>query len=290
MAFELVGLPAPDVLETLDYDTTLGEIVAQFRGRYPQYSSIVEGDPGYSILQAIAWQETMTRKRINDAARALLVTHALGADLDNLGALLAVTRQVVTAADPDADPPVDEVLETDARFRDRIINTLESIVPGSQAWYRNHALEADSGIHEAVILKTDPGEVTVYLQGISPDTVPSAALQATVLAYLENDARRFICDTVLVEPVGTVDYTITATITVREGFIASEVLAKVEAAVASFVTAREVIGQDIPISAFYDAMVVEEVAAVALTSPSADVTVADTQVPVLDGTANITTA
>ena len=290
MAFELVGLPAPDVLETLDYDITLGEIVAQFRGRYPQYSSIVEGDPGYSVLQAIAWQETMTRKRINDAARALLVTHAVGADLDNLGALLAVTRQVVTAADPDADPPVEEVLETDARFRDRIINTLESIVPGSQAWYRNHALEADAGVHEAVILKTDPGEVTVYLQGISPDTVPSSGLQATVLAYLENDARRFICDTVLVEPVGTVDYTITATITVREGFIASEVLAKVQAAVAAFVTAREVIGQDIPISAFYDAMVVEEVAAVALTSPSADVTVADTEVPVLDGTAGITVA
>ena len=290
MAFELVGLPAPDVLETLDYDITLGEIVAQFRGRYPQYSSIVEGDPGYSVLQAIAWQETMTRKRINDAARALLVTHAVGADLDNLGALLAVTRQVVTAADPDADPPVDEVLETDARFRDRIINTLESIVPGSQAWYRNHALEADAGVHEAVILKTDPGEVTVYLQGISPDTVPSSGLQTTVQNYLNTDARRFICDTVLVEPVGTVDYTITATITVREGFIASEVLAKVQAAVAAFVVEREVIGQDIPISAFYDAMVVEEVAAVALTSPSADVTVADTQVPVLDGTANITTA
>ena len=290
MAFELVGLPAPDVLETLDYDMTLAAIVAQFRGRYPQYSSIVEGDPGYSVLQAIAWQETMTRKRINDAARALLVTHALGADLDNLGALLAVTRQVVTAADPDADPPVAEVLETDLRFRDRIINTLESIVPGSQAWYRNHALEADAGVHEAVILKTDPGEVTVYLQGISPDTVPSSGLQATVLAYLENDARRFICDTVLVEPVGTADYTITATITVREGFIASEVLAKVQAAAAAFVTEREVIGQDIPISAFYDAMVVEEVAAVALTSPSADVTVADTEVPVLDGTAGITVA
>ena len=290
MAFELVGLPAPDVLETLDYDITLGEIVAQFRGRYPQYSSIVEGDPGYSVLQAIAWQETMTRKRINDAARALLVTHALGADLDNLGALLAVTRQVVTAADPDADPPVEEVLETDLRFRDRIINTLESIVPGSQAWYRNHALEADAGVHETVILKTDPGEVTVYLQGISPDTVPSSGLQTTVQNYLNTDARRFICDTVLVEPVGTVDYTITATITVREGFIASEVLAKVQAAVAAFVVEREVIGQDIPISAIYNAMTVEEVSKVTLTSPSADVTVADTQVPVLDGTANITTA
>ena len=62
MAFTLVGLPAPDILETLDYDTVFGQILAQFRSRFPQYTSIVEGDPGYSILEAIAWQETHDAK------------------------------------------------------------------------------------------------------------------------------------------------------------------------------------------------------------------------------------
>ena len=290
MAFELVGLPAPDVLETLDYDTTLAAIVAQFRSRYPQYTSIVEGDPGYSILQAIAWQETMTRKRINDAARAVLVTHAVGADLDNIGALFAVTRQVVIAADPDADPPVEEVLETDTRLRDRIINTLEAIVPGSQAWYRNYALEADARVHEALILQTDPGEVTVYVQGIRPNTVPTSAILTAVDDYLNRDAHRFICDTVEVEAVGTVSYTVTATVTVRDGFVASEVLTKVKNAFDDFVEVREVVGKGIPLSAFYDAMVVEEVEAINLTAPSADVTVTSTQVPVLSGTAAITVA
>ena len=290
MAFELVGLPAPDVLETLDYDTVFGQVLAQFRTRYPQYSSIIEGDPGYSVLQAMAWQETMTRKRINDAARALLVTHATGADLDNLGALFAVTRQIVTAADPDADPPIAEVLETDVRLRDRIINTLEAIVPGSQAWYRNYALEADSRVHEAIILKTDPGEVTVYVQGIRPDTVPTAAILTAVREYLNEDERRFICDTVIVAAVGTVSYTVTATVEVKEGFVASEVLAKVKARFTEFVEAREVVGKSIPLSAIYDAMVVEEVEAINLTAPSADVTVTNIQVPVLQGTAGITIA
>lgn len=288
MAFELVGLPAPDILETLDYDTVFGQILAQFRSRYPDYTSIVEGDPGYSILEAIAWQETMTRKRINDAARALLVTHAVGADLDNIGALFAVTRQIVTPADPEADPPIEEVLETDARLRDRIINTLEAIVPGSYAWYRNYALEADSRVHEALVLRTNPGEVTVYVQGIRPDTVPTNEILTAVRTYLNEDARRFICDTVIVAAVGTVNYTVTATVQVRGGFVPADVLAKVQERFAAFAVDREVVGKPIPLSAIYDALVVNEVEAIHLTSPTADVTVTNIQVPLLQGTANIT--
>ena len=289
MAFELVGLPPPDVLETLDYDSVFGEILAQFRSRYPQYTSIVEGDPGYSVLEAIAWQEVMTRKRINDAARALLITHAVGADLDNLGALFAVTRQIVTPSAPDADPPIEEVLETDERLRDRIINTLESIVPGSYAWYRNYALESDSRVHEALVLKTDPGEVTIYVQGIRPNTVPTAEILTAVRAYVNNDARRFICDTVLVSAVGTVNYTVTATVAVKGGFVPADVLAKVQDQFANFAIEREVAGKGIPLSAIYDALVVDEAEAINLTSPTADVTVSNIQVPIL-ATAGITLA
>lgn len=288
MAFELVGLPAPDILETLDYDTVFGQILAQFRTRYPQYTSIVEGDPGYAILQAIAWQEVMTRKRINDACRALLVTHAVGGDLDNLGALFAVTRQIVTPADPEADPPVAEVLETDERLRDRIINTLEAIVPGSYAWYRNYALEADARVYEALIVRTNPGEVTVYVQGIRPNTVPTSEILTAVRTYLQNDARRFICDTVIVAAVSTVQYTVTATVEVKESFVASDVLAKVQQKFATFAAAREVVGKPIPLSAIYEALVVDEVEAINLTSPTADVTVTNIQVPILAATAGIT--
>ena len=119
-------------------------------------------------------------------------------------------------------------------------------------------LEASAAVKEAVILKTDPGEVTVYLQGIDPP-VPSAAIQTAVETYLDDDARRFICDTVLVEPVGTVSYSITATIGVHDGYVPSEVLTKVKAAVTAFGDAREIIGQDIPLSAIYAEMSVDEV-------------------------------
>ena len=136
--------------------------------------------------------------------RAALFGNACGRcwNLDNLGALFSVTRQIVTPADPEADPPIEEVLETDERLRDRIINTLEAIVPGSYAWYRNYALEADSRVHEALIVRTNPGEVTVYVQGIRPNTVPTTEILTAVRGYLNEDARRFICDTVLVAAVG----------------------------------------------------------------------------------------
>ena len=158
------------------------------------------------------------------------------------------------------------MLETDERLRDRIINTLEAIVPGSYAWYRNYALEADSRVHEALIVRTNPGEVTVYVQGIRPNTVPTTEILTAVRGYLNEDARRFICDTVLVAAVGVVNYTVTATVQVHTGFVPSEVLAKVQSKFAAFAIEREVVGQPIPLSAIYDALVVEEVAAINLSA------------------------
>ena len=88
----------------------------------------------------------MTRKRINDAARAVLATHAVGADLDNLAALPRCNPSSCDGGRPERGPSgIEEVLETDTRLRDRLLNTLESVVPGSQAWYRTYALRGERG-------------------------------------------------------------------------------------------------------------------------------------------------
>ena len=69
--------------------------------------------------------------------------------------------------------------------------------------------------------------------------------------------------------------------------------AKVVAALTESVTAwaaeHEVIGEDIPLSAFYAALSVKGVSSVTLTSPTATVTTTETEVPVAD-TVTITVA
>ena len=123
MAFDLTALPPPDVIETLDYDAILTEILTWFRSMSPLYTNTVQGDPAYTVLQAMAYRDVMTRKRINDAARAVLVTHAIGADLDNLATFYGLRREG----------------RSDAMLRAEMLNYLETIVPGSPAWYRKYA-------------------------------------------------------------------------------------------------------------------------------------------------------
>ena len=280
MAFELTALPAPNVLAVLDYDSILSGIQTQFRGLNSDYTSIVEGDPGYTVLQAMAWESIRIEKRINDAARAVLVTHAIGADLDNLAALFGIVRQVVTAADPDADPPVEEVLETDDRLRDRVLNALEAIAPGSRQWYRGYALEASSSVQNAVARRTSPGEVTVYVQSVSANAIPNTALLTTVTDYLNEDERRFICDTLNVVAISVESYTLTAEITVVQGLDSDTVLADIQAKANAFVTERKIIGQAIPLSHFYAALLTDAISEITLTSPTANIEPTETEVPV----------
>ena len=280
MAFGLTALPAPNVLEILNYDTILASLVSQFRGLNKDYTSIVEGDPAYTILQAIAWQEIMTRQRINDAARAVLVTHAVGADLDNLGELFAVHRQVITPADLTADPPVEEVLEGDVRYRDRILNALESIAPGSRAWYRGYTLEASSLVKDAVALKTNPGEITVYVQADNVTAVPDGTLLTTVRNYLNDDERKFLCDTVNVVAISVESYTLTATIKPVLGLDRNLVLADIRSRANEFVKERKIIGQPIPLSHIYAALITDAISEITLTSPTANIEPTETEVPV----------
>ena len=124
MALNLSQLPPPTVIQDVDYDALLQFITDDFTKRQPEYLEIIESDPAYTIQEAMAYIADFILERVNNAARAVLVTHATGADLDNLGALLTLLR------DPN---------ESDDVFRVRVANRLETIVPGSLEWYRNYA-------------------------------------------------------------------------------------------------------------------------------------------------------
>ena len=126
MATDFTALPAPKVLETVDYDDILTRIVDNFQERDPDYLNVIESDPAYTIMEAMSYIVDFVLERVNAAAIALLVTHATGSDLEHLGALFSVTRRTG---------------EDDDDLRVRIIERLETIVPGSTAWYKEYALE-----------------------------------------------------------------------------------------------------------------------------------------------------
>ena len=88
-AFTVVNLsqlPAPNVVESLDFETILAEMIADLQGRDPTFTALVESDPAYKILEVCAYRELLMRQRVNESAKAIMLAYATGADLDQLGA------------------------------------------------------------------------------------------------------------------------------------------------------------------------------------------------------------
>ena len=89
---DLSQLPPPDVVEALDFEKVYEEIRAAFASFYPEHDLLLESDPAIKLLELAAYREIQIRARINDAARAVMLAYATGADLDNLAAIFDTKR------------------------------------------------------------------------------------------------------------------------------------------------------------------------------------------------------
>ena len=122
---DVTKLPAPQVVETLDFDTILAErldaLVANMRDHDPYYERPRITDPIYQNQSVDAFRELLVRGRINDAARQVMVAFATGANLEQLALFYRVERAVVEPGDPDATPPRPKVYETDASLLRRVL-------------------------------------------------------------------------------------------------------------------------------------------------------------------------
>ena len=112
-AIDLSQLPAPDVVETLDFENILAAMLEDLQGRDPVFNALVESDPVYKVLEVAAYRETLIRQRVNDAARAVMLAYAAGPDLDHIGARFNVKRKLLSPGDPTANPPIEPVWEND---------------------------------------------------------------------------------------------------------------------------------------------------------------------------------
>lgn len=240
---DLSKLPAPNVIEALDYETVLTDRKAKLLALVPaelqsqvDYVLGLETEPLTITLQENAYRELVLRNRINDAAKAVLLAYAVNEDLDQIGARHNVERLIVVPADPTAIPPVDAVMENDDRFRQRIQMAYDGLtIAGTYGAYAFHALSASGRVYDVKVEAPvdEPLVVRVNLVDTNNEGVADVTLCSLVESYLSAEARRPLCDIVQAHPVRIINYSYSATLYCGSGASINAVKAAAEAACAT---------------------------------------------------------
>jgi len=288
---DLSQLPAPDVVEALDYETLLAERKATLISLYPpeQQAAItrtlaLESEPLVKLLQENAYRELILRQRINEAAKANMVAWATGSDLDQLGANNGVTRLTLRAADNSTIPPTAAVMESDDNFRMRIAAAFEGLsVAGPSGAYEYHAKSADGRVADVSATSPAPAEVVITVLSREGDGTAPADLLTIVANALNDEDVRPVADRVRVQAAAIVDYRVDATLYLYPGPEAEPVRAAAEAKLIAFINAQSRLGRDIRQSALYAALHVEGVQRVELAQPTEDVVLDKTQAAYCSG-------
>ncbi len=275
-AVDLSRLPAPAIVELLDYETIFSAYIADLQERLPIFDANVESDPVVKLLQVAAYRELMLRQQFNDRAQQLLVAYATGSNLDHLAALLSVERLVVDPGNPgDGIAPV---MEDDGSLRRRIVLAPESwSVAGPELAYVFHARSADGRVADASATSPLPGEVLITILSTEGDGTPSPEVIAAVEAIVNGRPVRPLGDAVTVQAAELVEFEVAAIVHTFSGPDHDLVLSAAEASLQAFLADSRRLGRDIPISSLHAALTVPGVQKVVMVSPPADVVCGATQ-------------
>ncbi|MEQ9942385.1 baseplate assembly protein [Pectobacterium aroidearum] len=288
---DLSQLPAPAVVEELDYEAIYTERKAMLLSLYPEdqraavaRTLTLESDPLVKLLQENAYRELIWRQRVNEAARAVMVAFAQGDDLDQLGANFSVSRLVITPADDSTLPPTPALMESDSDFRLRIQQSFEGLsVAGSVGAYQYHGRSADGRVADVSVISPSPASVTVSVLSHEGDGSASPELVAIVAAALNGEDVRPVADRVTVQSAVIVPYEIDATLYLYPGPEKEPVRAAAKQKLKTYISAQHRLGRDIRRSAIYAALHVEGVQRVELTTPAADIVLTDAQASYCSG-------
>lgn len=282
---DLSALAAPDIIETLDYETILTARKSTLVSLYPsdEQSDIettlaLESEPAVKQLEENAYREIELRNRINDAAKAVMIQYANGNDLDNLAANFDVERLTITPADATAVPPIDAVMESNDDLRARIPQALAALsVAGPAAAYRFHALSADGRVLDAGITSPSPMHVLVSIVSRNGNGTAEADLIAAVESALSDEDVRPLCDIVTVQSAAIINYQITAKLYVSKSTDKQLTIDAAIAAAQAYATEKHKTDKDIAISAIFAALHQPGVIRVELTSPASDLAISKSQ-------------
>jgi phage-related baseplate assembly protein len=224
---DLSRLPAPNVIEPLDFETILAEQLADLEERDNTFTGLQESDPAMKVLQVTAYRELKVRQRINEAGRAVMLAYAMDADLDHLGALMDVPRLQIWPADPEKGTAA--VMEENEDYRRRIQLAPQGLsVAGPEGAYIFHALSADGRVRNATATSPSPGHVVVTILSHEGDGTPSQELLDIVAGHLAQDGIRPLTDYVLVRAAQITHYQVRATLFTFSGPDSTVVVAEAQ--------------------------------------------------------------
>ncbi|WP_085656133.1 baseplate J/gp47 family protein [Pseudomonas sp. B11(2017)] len=273
VAIDLGQLPAPQVVEQIDYEQILAERKAYAVSLWPaeQQAEIaarlsMESEPLTKLLEENAYRETVWRQRVNEASVANMLALAKGTDLEQLAANFNVKRLLVQAANPSAVPPLPKLMEDDDSLRERAQMAWEGLsTAGPRNSYIFHARSADGQVADATAESPAPAEAAVTVQSVLGDGTASQALLDKVAAYLSDDDRRPVADRLTVQGAQIIPYPIKAKIyPLTNGPETELILAAAEARLLQFVHQRRRLGLEVSESIVHAALHVEGVRKVVL--------------------------
>lgn len=273
VAIDLSQLPAPQVVEQIDYEQILAERKVYAVSLWPvdEQAEIaarldMESEPMAKLIQENAYREMVWRQRVNEASVANMLAHAKGADLENLAANYNVKRLVIQAANPSAVPPLPKIMESDDSLRERAQMAWEGLsTAGPRNSYIFHARSADGQVADATAESPAPAEAVVTVQSVLGDGTASPALLAKVNAYLSDDDRRPVGDRLTVQSAEIINYQVKARIyPLTSGPETELILKAAEAQLLAFVHQRRRLALEVSESILHASLHVEGVRKVVL--------------------------
>lgn len=270
---DLSQLPAPQIVEQIDFEVILAERRAYMISLWPadEQAEIatrldMESEPLTKLLQENAYRETVWRQRVNEASLANLLATARGTDLEQLAANFNVKRLVIQEGRPTAVPPVPKLMESDDSLRERAQMAWEGLsTAGPRNSYIFHARAADGRVADATAESPSPAVAVVTVQSLLGDGTAPADLLATVKTYLSDDDRRPVADRLTVQGAEIVRYQVKAKLYLLSSGPESEpILAAAESSLRAYVNQRRRLGMEVSESALHAALHVEGVRKVEL--------------------------
>lgn len=273
IAIDLSQLPAPQVVEQINYEQILAERKAYAISLWPAEERAeiaarlnLESEPLTKLLEENAYREMVWRQRVNEASIANMLALAKGSDLDNLAANNNVRRLVIQAANPSAVPPIPLLMEGDDSLRERAQMAWEGLsTAGPRNSYIFHARSAHGQVADATAESPLPAEAVISVQSILGDGTAPPALLAAVTAYLSDDDRRPVGDRLTVQSAKIIPYQVRAKLFPLTAGPENELsLAAANARLLSFVHQRRRLGLEISESVIHASLHVEGVRKIVL--------------------------
>lgn len=276
---DLNQLPAPDVVEVLNFETILAErkatLVSLFSAeQQPAIARTLalESEPLTKFLEENAYREVIWRQRVNESARACMLAYAENHDLDVMAANNNTERLTIVQGDETTIPPTPAVMESDTDLRLRAQQAFEGLsVAGPVGAYEYHGRSADGRVADISVVSPAPAYLTVSVLSREGNGSASADLLAAVERALNAEDVRPVGDRVTVQSAAIVPYQITATLYFYPGPEAEPIRTAAEKRLQSYINLQHRLGRDIRQSAIYAILHVEGVQRVELTTPAKDI-------------------